>query len=146
MRVDKQGPKLQYSCCSIASCDSKAELNPKTRVTSPKGAKTNIFFVFLRFFRVPPHPFKDFSTFFEGPGPGPGDRARAWGLRRRMKNGFFQMGFQAVNQRPIADYLLQPISRPCSIEKSISSRIAIPASLMRVDKGRDAVKDIWQVV
>ena len=37
---------------------------------------------------------------------------------------FFQMGFQAVNQRPIADYPLQPISRPCSIEKSISSRMA----------------------
>ena len=37
---------------------------------------------------------------------------------------FSQMGFQAVCQRPISDYPLQPISRPCSIEKYSSSRMA----------------------
>ena len=58
-------------------------------------------------------------------------RDRGRGLRRRMENVcVFQTGFQAVNQHvpPLPDHMVWKSIIPCEW------RIAIPASLMRVDK------------
>ena len=54
----------------------------------------------------------------QGPRPGPGACEEGW------KMFFFQTGCRAVTQESHGVHPLQPISRPCSIEKYPSSRMA----------------------